>query len=66
MTPSKLYPLNKLRTRAKRALNTIKVVAGKKWGGDRKTLKKCTVQYIGQRWTIAANYIGLNPFLQEG
>ena len=31
---------NKLRAKAKRALNTIKVVAGKKWGGDRKILKK--------------------------
>ena len=32
--------INKLRAKAKRALNTIKVVAGKKWGGDWKTLKK--------------------------
>ena len=33
-----------LRSQAKRALNTIKLVPGKKWGGDRKTLK-ITVQY---------------------
>ena len=32
--------LTKLRANAKRALSTIKVVAGKKWVGDRKTLKK--------------------------
>ena len=41
--------INKLRAKAKRALNTIKVVAGKKWGGDRKTLKNCTVQYVEQK-----------------
>ena len=35
--------INKLRAKAKRALHIIKVVVGKKWGGDRKTLKK-TVQ----------------------
>ena len=32
--------INKLRAKAKRALNTIKVVAGKKWGEDQKTFKK--------------------------
>ena len=32
--------INKLRAKAKRTLNTIRVVAGKKWGGDWKTLKK--------------------------
>ena len=32
--------INKLRAKAKRTLNTIKVVAEKKWGGDQKTLKK--------------------------
>ena len=32
--------INNLKAKAKTALNTIKVVAGKKWGGDRKTLKK--------------------------
>ena len=32
--------INKLRTKAKRELNIIKVVAGRKWGGDQKTLKK--------------------------
>ena len=36
--------VNKLRAKAKRALNTIRVVAVKKWGGDWKTLKNCTVQ----------------------
>ena len=35
--------VDKLRVKTKRALNTIKVVAGKKWGWDRKTLNK-TVQ----------------------
>ena len=35
--------INKLRAKAKRALNTIKVVAGKKWGGDQKTLFKKTI-----------------------
>ena len=35
--------INKLRAKVKRALNTIKVVAGKKRGGDRKTVKK-TIQ----------------------
>ena len=39
--------INKLRAKAKGAFNTIKVVAGKKWGRDRKTLKNCTVQYVG-------------------
>ena len=29
-----------------RALNFIKVVAGKKWRGDQKTLKNYPVQYI--------------------
>ena len=28
--------VNKLRVNAKRAINTIKAVGGKKWGGDRK------------------------------
>ena len=32
--------INKLIAKAKRALNTIKVVAGKKWRGDRKPPKK--------------------------
>ena len=32
--------INKLRAKAMKALNNIKVVVGKKWGGDRKTLKK--------------------------
>ena len=32
--------INKLRVKTKRVLNTIRVVAGKKCGGDRKTLKK--------------------------
>ena len=41
--------INKLRTKAKRALSTIREVAGKKQGGDWKTLKNCTVQYVGQR-----------------
>ena len=41
--------INKLRAKAKRALNTIKVVVGKKWGGDLKTLKNCTVQYLEQK-----------------
>ena len=35
--------INKLRSKAKRALNIIKVVARKIWGEDWKTLKK-TVQ----------------------
>ena len=55
--------IKNLRAKAKRALNTIKMVAGKKWGRDRKILKNCTVQYVGQRWTKAANYI--TQFLQE-
>ena len=49
--------INKLRAKAKRALNTVRVVAGKKWGGDWKSLKNCTVKYVGQRWSMAANYI---------
>ena len=32
--------INNLKAKAKRALNTMKAIAGKKWGGDRKTLKK--------------------------
>ena len=32
--------INKLKAKAKRALNTMKAIAGKKLGGDRKTLKK--------------------------
>ena len=40
--------INKLRTKAKRTLNSIKVVVGKKWGGDLKALKHCTVQYLEQ------------------
>ena len=32
--------IDKTRAKAKRALNIIKIVAGKKWGADRKTLKK--------------------------
>ena len=28
--------INKVRAKAKRTLNTIKVIAGKKWGGDYK------------------------------
>ena len=31
--------INKLKAKAKRALNTIKVVTGKKWGGDQKNQK---------------------------
>ena len=41
--------INKVRVKAKRALNTIKVVVGKKCGENRKTLKKCTVQYVEQK-----------------
>ena len=41
--------INKLKAKAKRALNTIKVVAGKKWGLDWKTQKNCTVQYVEQK-----------------
>ena len=32
--------INNLKAKAKRALNTMEAIAGKKWGGDRKTLKK--------------------------
>ena len=35
--------ITKLRAKARRALNTIKVVEGKKWRGDWKPLKNCTV-----------------------
>ena len=48
--------INKLRVKAKRALNTIKMVTGKKWGGDWKTIKNCTVQYVKQKYIMAANY----------
>ena len=41
--------VNKLRAKAKRALNFIKLVAIKKWGGDQKTLKNCTMQYVEQK-----------------
>ena len=41
--------IKKLRAKAKKALNSIKVVAGKKWGGDWKTIKICTVQYVEQK-----------------
>ena len=41
--------INKLRAKAKRALNTIKVVVGRKWGGDPKTIKKGKMQYIEQK-----------------
>ena len=57
--------IKKLRTKAKRALNAIKVVAGKKWGGDRKTIKKtvqCNMQ--NKNKTMAANYT--IQLLQEG
>ena len=39
--------INKFRAKAKKALNTIRVVAWKKW----------KVQYAGQRLTIATIYI---------
>ena len=55
--------INNLKAKAKRALNTIKAIAGKKWGGDRKTLKNCTVQYVKQKQTMAAKY-SIQP-LQE-
>ena len=32
--------IDKTRAKPKRALNIIRIVAGKKWGADRKTLKK--------------------------
>ena len=41
--------INKLRAKAKRALNTIRVVAGKKWR-DQKTIKKtaqCNIKKMG-------------------
>ena len=41
--------INKLKAKAKSTLNTIKVVAGKIYGGVLKTLKNCTVKYGGQR-----------------
>ena len=39
--------IKKLRDKAKRELNSIRVVEEKKWGRDRK--KNCTVQYVEQR-----------------
>ena len=53
---NQLEHINKLRAKAKRALSTIKVVAGKKWRGDRKTLKNCKVQYVEQKQNMAAKY----------
>ena len=38
--------INKLRVKAKRALNTTSVVTGTKWGGDRKNLENYTVQFV--------------------
>ena len=49
--------INKLRAKAKRTLNNIKVVAGKTLGGDQKTLKNYTVQYVKQKKTMTNNYI---------
>ena len=46
---------------AKRALNIIKIVAGKKWGADRKTLKNCTVTYVDQKQTTDVNYMAQPP-----
>ena len=46
----------RIKAKAKRKLNTIKVVTGHTWGGDGKTIKKCTVQYI--KGVLA------DPFLQ--
>ena len=48
--------INKLRAKAKRVVNTIKVVAEKKRGGDQETLKNCTVQYVVQKQTMAIKY----------
>ena len=39
----------------------MKAIAGKKWGGDRKTLKNYTVQSAGQKWTTDANYTIQHP-----
>ena len=41
--------IDKLRKKAKKALNTIKGVVRRKWGGDLKTIKICTVQYVEQK-----------------
>ena len=39
----------KTRGKAKRSLNIIKIVAGKKYGADRKTLKNCATPYADQK-----------------
>ena len=61
--------INKLRAKAKRALNTIKVVTGKKWGGNWKTLKNCTVQYVEKNrlWlpNIKYRFVELNAGHRE-
>ena len=44
-------------------INILKAKAGRKRGGEQKTLKNCTVQYVGQRWIMAANYT--TQLLQE-
>ena len=38
--------IEKTRAKAKRALNIIKIVAGKKWGADRKALKKTVLRFM--------------------
>ena len=52
--------IDKVRVKAKKALNSIKVVAGKQWGVDRRTLKNCTaicrlkVNYGSQLYSTAS------------
>ena len=40
---------DKVRAKTTRALNIIKMAVGKKWEGDKKILKHCTVQDADQR-----------------
>ena len=47
--------IERVGAKAKRALNTIKVVASKKWEGCCRSLKDCNVWYVDLRWIMIAN-----------
>ena len=44
----------RVRAKAKKTLNTIKVVAGKKWRGDLRTLKRSKIDYGCQVYSTAS------------
>ena len=48
---------DRVRTKAKRALNTIKVVEDKKWEGDLRTLKRLYSAICRSLWLPSIQYI---------